>query len=483
MLRNNDKTSKKILVYSSAVILMFFIPVAVMLIRDLDNDTWFMLNHGRYILQNGLYPEYEPFTVHSELHFTFQKWLACVIYWIIYKYTGAIGLKLFNAAIYCLFDLVLYRLLNYVAQDKSRIHNLVIIVLMNALMYQFYYVRPQIFTYLFLAIELLCLEKYIKEKQSKYLIVIPFLSLAEIQLHSTIWPILLIFMLPYMFDFSSMKIAEKIKFIERREYNRINIWITFAASIVAALINPYGSESLIYLVKSLFIPELKLSIPEVRAPGLLSITTFSIIIFSILLIIYLIKNRKFELRFLFLYAGTMLMAIMSTRQLSFFLIAGAVLVCNQRKIKLTNIKQIFIVLLAFIISIEVAFVTYEYPSKHNQCIVNVVDYLDSIESGENVKVFSISDPGSYLEFKGFKTYSDTRAEIFSDKINLKKNILEERANYELGYLNYKDLFTKYDFDYAIIYNTEKQYPQICADENTTLLYENEMFSLFSLNFE
>lgn len=483
MLKNNDKASKKMLIYISALVLMFFIPMAVMLIRDLDNDTWFMLNHGRYILQNGLYPKYEPFTVHSELHFTFQKWLSCIIYWIIYKYTGAIGLKLFNAAIYCLFDLVLYCLLNYISQNKGRIHNLFIIVLMNALMFPFYYARPQVFTYLFLAIELLCLEKYIKEKQNKFLIVIPFLSLAEIQLHSTIWPILLIFMLPYMFDFSSLKVAKKIKFIENQEYNRINIWITFAASIVAALINPYGSESLVYLVKSLFIPELKLTIPEVRAPGLLSTTTFSIIVFSVLLIIYSIKNRKFELRFLFLYAGTMLMAIMSTRQLSFFLIAGAVIVCNQRIIKFANIKQVLLILIALIISIEVAYVTYEAPSKHNRCIVDVVDYLDSIENGENIKVFSISDPGSYLEFKGFKTYSDTRAEIFSDKINLKKNILKERSSYELGYLNYKDLFTQYDFDYAIIYKTERQYSQIYTDENITLLYENEMFSLFSLNLE
>lgn len=58
---------------SNKILLVFFIiliPIAVLLVRDLDNDTWFMLNHGRYILKNGLYPEYEPFTVHqgSPLH-------------------------------------------------------------------------------------------------------------------------------------------------------------------------------------------------------------------------------------------------------------------------------------------------------------------------------------------------------------------------------------------------------------------------------
>ncbi len=28
------------------------VPVAIFLIRDLDNDTWFMLNHGRYVVVN-----------------------------------------------------------------------------------------------------------------------------------------------------------------------------------------------------------------------------------------------------------------------------------------------------------------------------------------------------------------------------------------------------------------------------------------------
>ena len=35
---------------------------------------------GRYILKNGLYPEYEPFTVHQGMSFTFQKWLCCILF-------------------------------------------------------------------------------------------------------------------------------------------------------------------------------------------------------------------------------------------------------------------------------------------------------------------------------------------------------------------------------------------------------------------
>ena len=77
------------------VALIIAIPLAVFLIRDIDNDTWFMLNHGRYIMKNGLYPQYEPFTVHEGMEFTFQKWLSCILFWLIYKYLGKVALKLF----------------------------------------------------------------------------------------------------------------------------------------------------------------------------------------------------------------------------------------------------------------------------------------------------------------------------------------------------------------------------------------------------
>ena len=76
------------------VALIIAIPLAVFLIRDIDNDTWFMLNHGRYIMKNGLYPQYEPFTVHEGMEFTFQKWLSCILFWLIYKYLGKVAQRL-----------------------------------------------------------------------------------------------------------------------------------------------------------------------------------------------------------------------------------------------------------------------------------------------------------------------------------------------------------------------------------------------------
>lgn len=101
------------------VALIIAIPLAVFLIRDIDNDTWFMLNHGRYIMKNGLYPQYEPFTVHEGMEFTFQKWLSCILFWLIYKYLGKVALKLFLYGVYMAFVFAMYKLLEYKKRCKN----------------------------------------------------------------------------------------------------------------------------------------------------------------------------------------------------------------------------------------------------------------------------------------------------------------------------------------------------------------------------
>ena len=76
-------------------IFLFLLPF-ICIRRVLDNDIWFMLNHGRYLLDNGLFSggfaTIEPFTVHEGLAFSFEKWATCVLFWIVYKNFSVEGL-------------------------------------------------------------------------------------------------------------------------------------------------------------------------------------------------------------------------------------------------------------------------------------------------------------------------------------------------------------------------------------------------------
>ena len=68
--------------YRIAAILVFAIPF-MFAARDLNNDLWFTMNHGRYILQHG-FATVEPFTVHEGLAFSFEKWATCILFYKAY---------------------------------------------------------------------------------------------------------------------------------------------------------------------------------------------------------------------------------------------------------------------------------------------------------------------------------------------------------------------------------------------------------------
>ena len=64
-----------------AKVLFFLSPfMGLLFMRWLfDNDLWFILGSGRFVLENG-FPYTEPFTMHENINFVLEQWLTDVIY-------------------------------------------------------------------------------------------------------------------------------------------------------------------------------------------------------------------------------------------------------------------------------------------------------------------------------------------------------------------------------------------------------------------
>ena len=58
------------------------------------NDVWFLFSHGKYVLEHG-FPHTEFLTIHENLHFVMQQWGFSVILFLIYKFTGNVGVYFF----------------------------------------------------------------------------------------------------------------------------------------------------------------------------------------------------------------------------------------------------------------------------------------------------------------------------------------------------------------------------------------------------
>ena len=111
-----------------------------------------------------------------------------------------------------------------------------------------------------------------------------------------------------------------------------------------------------------------------------------------------------------------------------------------------------------------------YPVDATEYILNNLDY-------QNMRIYDHFNFGSYLEFKGIKTFIDSRCEVYCREFN-NVDILEDWYHVVNGEMHYDDLFDKYDIDYAIVYNTERINTYLNKDENYNKLYEDDYFSIY-----
>ena len=263
---------------------------------EVDNDIWFLLNNGRYVLNHGI-PHIDPFTIHSGLHYVMQQWLSSVIFYSVFKIFGSHGLFFLVIMLYLLLSFVLYKLYYYVSGNKFQ--TIIIILLIFNLSKGFIVTRPQVFTYIILLLETLILEKYSKDYNIKRLFYLPLLSFLLINLHASMWFLQFVFILPFIVSL----------YLKKKEKVRYLLLISLFMFLVG-FINPYGIEAITYIFKSYGFSIVNKNIYEMMTPSfdnklwLISI----ILLFSYFLLIYYNK-KKVDIRFILSFGLVMLFLV------------------------------------------------------------------------------------------------------------------------------------------------------------------------------
>lgn len=285
-----------------------------------NNDGWFLLNSGRYVENFGI-PHTEPFTIHEGFHFVMQQWLFALGLWKIYEIGQMQGVLLFTWAMEAVFIFVFYKLLQLVDSHDAAVSR-ILTVGAAALMSVYFTQRPQIASSLIFLIEIYVLE-YLKEKERPPWTIYGLffiLSALLINLHAAMWPMLSVFVLPYL--------AESIFGARISWFPHIFLWkwkytaLLWVPILIAGFLNPYGIESMTYAFHSYGYEEINALITEMR-PLSLGSNSYSSIILSIILILTVIYARNpLPLHWILLFAGTAFMAFLAVRSVFLFLIAG-----------------------------------------------------------------------------------------------------------------------------------------------------------------
>ncbi len=448
-----QKRIAKINVFESLLI-MVFVFFCFNKISHYDNDIWFILASGKYVTLNGI-PHIEVLTFHNDYVLIMQQWLTCLIYYSTYKYLGVKALTWLFTLISGLGLYMLYRFSYYFTKNKtlSAIYSIFYVVFF---LHSYTTSRPQILTYLILISALFLSEKYYKTNNKKFLYLLPILSILEINLHASMWLLLICFVGVFLVD----------SFFNKK--NWISYLITIVIMCLVALINPYGIKAITYVLSSYEVSSLNSYISEMQP---LAFNTFANISILLVLALLIPLNRnakeKIPIRYFFLLLGTLILAcshIKSVPYLGMSMVIILSILSSDIKLsellkvntkKILKYKPIFyainITIFAFALITLFLGLSAEVknPSMFSR-IGTIVDYLDKNETNKNVKIYTSYEDGGYLEWRGYKPYIDARGDVFLKSNNKKFDLMNEYYKAIKNDRLTLNLMEKYQFDYLVI---------------------------------
>ena len=460
--------------------LYFFLPIIALGSISVfkEGDIWFLIKHGEYVINHG-FPHTDFLSMHNGLHFVMQQWFSSVIFYITYHFLGSIGLKLLLQITNILFMFILYKLCLLISKNRYRL-SIFMTVIIDIFILLFTLPRPWIFTFLIILLELYILEMFYRNNKKKLLLLLPVLSLIQINIQASMWLMLIIIMLPYI----ASLIIEK----DKKVYYLLLI---IPLMIFIGFLNPYGIENMLYVFNSYNKKEINYVVAEMHPPtirfgkgGIIGNFLFTIV-FSISMIYILAKKGKVKIRYILLTTGTLILALINIRSIPLFIVCGIFPLADyltpyfkkekqkENNVKNYNIALIFLVLYSATITLFV----------NNKVTSDVKEGIDIIiKDGGTSKddIYIKYDYGSYAEYKGLKPYVDTRAEVFIKSINHKEYIFLEYASLIKGTYDYNKFINKYNFKYMLIYKDELLYDDVLKDEKYTIIYDNKEYSVFSV---
>ena len=479
----NYHPSKKML------FLYFNIPLILVLFWRVEyNDIWFLLNHGKYVLNNG-FPSIEPFTIHQNFSFVMQQWLCSVIFYLSYSLLGKYGLLILTLLVTGYIIFISYKLCMLLSDNRYSLSVLISTIVTTLLAASFITSRPHIFTFAIIITEIYLLEKYIKEEDKRYIYPLPLLSLLEINLHASMFFMQFAFILPYLIDSFKYKIGP----LKSSGYKKKPLFITVILMFLVGFINPYGINAITYIFSSYgnsYINEIvEEMLPVVITDSVGKVSFF--LIFMIVSIYIFYRKNDIKPRYFYLLIGTIYLTLSSQKGLSYLIIGGILPLAYYLKpaFKKDTVKEkkksysyllssSCLVVISLLVVIGTDSMTFTYKFKEG------IDYLLENNKAGDITLYTGYAEGAYPEWQGIKCYIDPRAEIFLKGNNKQKDIMEEYYLLQIGNLDVNEFLEKYKFDYLLVIETDYLYNNMDDIENYKLVYENvsiDEFSIESLN--
>ena len=193
------ETKQKIRLNTMAIILIIILCIGISP-KTLQNDTYYTIKIGEYVLENGI-TMVDPFSWHENLEYTFPHWLYDVMIYSIYNIGGMLGVCISTIVFASILGIVMYFV--NVKLCKNRILSFALTIISLILLKPYICARAQLVTFILFILTIYFIEMYLDTKKKRYIVGLVIIPILIANLHTATFFFYFILYLPYIAEYIS----------------------------------------------------------------------------------------------------------------------------------------------------------------------------------------------------------------------------------------------------------------------------------------
>ncbi len=510
--------------------------------KTLQNDTYYTIEIGKYILENGITMQ-DPFSWH-DIAYTFPHWVYDVFIYFIYSIGGHLGIYISTIVLTAILGLVMYATSDKLTKNKPLAFILTIVGLF--LLKNYMAARAQLITFILFALELLFIESFLETKKKRYVLGLILIPILIANLHAAVFYFYFILYMPYIAEYlislfikyinntperkiialnkkiqkcTNEKKSEKlnnellkwegISNKEKKEQEPYKIRITHKKTtkwlilimiicLFTGFLTPQITEPYTHLYR-LMQGNSTQNISEHLPLTLVDNIKYAcVLIFFLAILIF--TDIKIRLCDLFMLGGLTLLTFMTRRQESMFVIICLPIFArlvtaflnkyDKKAIEKTAKVMTSVCGVICTISIVLILSMFMYNTRYKDDYVSESSYpvqasdwiLENLDLNE-IKLYNEYNFGSYLLHRGIPVFIDSRCDLYTPEFNEGVNVFNDFL--KISGLSTKDLegmFDKYGFTHFIVNSKAKLtiYFDAKPDEYK-VVYSDDYFYIYEKN--
>lgn len=432
------------------------------LIRNPDHDSYFLIDLGRYIVNNRALPTTAYWLITDDVPTIIQQWMCDSCNYIAYYFGGYTGLVVLGI----IFDLILLSCMFIYCRElfKNIKTAVAVSVFLWLLLGEFTSTRPFSITISVALLELTVLhrffskEKHTREETLKFFLLIALLFIFQVnwQASNILFPVF--WLLCYI------PVIKEDKMSIRPGINLHAIG-ALGIGIVSSLISPNGIHGTLYLFYSRG-SLAGFNIYECQPPKILSV--YSVMIALIVaLLTYAAVKKKLPSYLFFLSAGCVFMSVLFMRCCwTLVLPLAALIVSFKPAVKFEKWIR-WVLVAACILSVNLIF---KYKNEKTDDLKKM---LESVPAPDQVTLYTDFNSGAYFLIDGYKIYFDARPELYHTYIAKDKAFTNEALSVWTGEADYEEFIAKYGFNWFAVSSGSHMEDYLNSEPDYELVFENE----------